>query len=321
MKKYSVLVLTVLLAFTLSGCKSQSGGNSSVNKKAADKYEKTYGEERAHQKKVMDEASFNQNEEQNEAEYRQRSKEADEEFSQAIEDQEKNSQQATKDYLAMLKEAESLAEKGKFTEAKEKIRYADLPGSDEKGQAAKAKGTDYEEQLQQLEWLQKYEEQGVSGLDASIREDSRKAIDLENGSKVLAKLIKEMTEQLDNGQKMEKTASNTTTEGYKANALPELTITEGVDSTGTAKANNGEIKLKGVYSAGGGAKHLAINDGGTIMGTVEVASDGSFDIHINNIDKLPWGFDVIPSDSLKAGQTDVISYDHGEGKYCHIKVK
>lgn len=318
MKKYSVLVLTVLLAFTLSGCK-QSGGNSSVNKKAADKYEKTYGEERAHQKKVMDEASFNQNEEQNEAEYRQRSKEADEEFSQAIEDQEKNSQQATKDYLAMLKEAESLAEKGKFTEAKEKIRYADLPGSDEKGQSVKAKGTDYEEQLQQLEWLQKYEEQGVSGLDASVREDSRKAIDLENGSKVLAKLIKEMTEQLDNGQKMEKTASNTTTEGYKANALPELTITEGVDSTGTAQATSGEIKLKGVYN--GGTKHLAINDNGTIMGNVEVASDGSFEIHINNIDKLPWGFDMIPSDSLKVGQTDVISYDHGEGKYCHIKVK
>ena len=277
MKKYSVLIMVVLLAFTLSGCKSQSGGNSSVTKKAADKYEKTYGEERAHQKKVMDEASFNQNEEQNEAEYRQRSKE------------------------------------------KEKIRYADLPGSDEKGQAAKAKGTDYEEQLQQLEWLQKYEEQGVSGLDASVREDSRKAIDLENGSKVLAKLIKEMTEQLDNGQKMEKTASNTTPEGYKANALPELTITEGVDSTGTVQAINGEIKLKGVYS--GGAKHLAINDGGTIMGTVEVASDGNFEIHINNIDKLPWGFDVIPSDSLKAGQTGVISYDQGDGKYCHIKVK
>lgn len=318
MKKYSVLVLTVLLAFTLSGCKSQSGGNSSVNKKAADKYEKTYGEERAHQKKVMDEASFNQNEEQNEAEYRQRSKEADEEFSQAIEDQENNSQQATKDYLAMLKEAETLAEKGKFTEAKEKIRYADLPGSDEKGKAAKAKGTDYEEQLQQLEWLQKYEEQGVSGLDASVREDSRKAIDLENGSKVLAKLIKEMTEQLDNGQKMEKTASNTTTEGYKANALPELTITEGVDSTGTAQASNGEVKLNGFYN--GGAKHLAINDNGTIMGNVEVASDGSFEIHINNIDKLPWGFDVIPSDSLNAGQTGVISYDQGGGKYCHIKV-
>ena len=319
MKKYSVLIMVVLLAFTLSGCKSQSGGNSSVTKKAADKYEKTYGEERAHQKKVMDEASFNQNEEQNEAEYRQRSKEADEEFSQAIEDQEKNSQQATKAYLAMLKEAETLAEKGKFTEAKEKIRYADLPGSDEKGQAAKAKGTVYEEELQQLEWLQKYEEQGVSGLDASVREDSRKAIDLENGSKVLAKLIKEMTEQLDNGQKMEKTASNTTPEGYKANALPELTITEGVDSTGTVQAINGEIKLKGVYS--GGAKHLAINDGGTIMGTVEVASDGNFEIHINNIDKLPWGFDVIPSDSLKAGQTGVISYDQGDGKYCHIKVK
>ncbi|MDU5509806.1 hypothetical protein [Enterococcus gilvus] len=319
MKKYSVLIIAVLLAFTLSGCKSQSGGNSSVNKKAVDKYEKTYGEERAHQKKVMDEASFNQNEEQNEAEYRQHSKEADEEFSQAIEGQEKNSQQATKDYLAMLKEAESLAEKGKFTEAKEKIRYADLPGSDEKGQAAKAKGTDYEEQLQQLEWLQKYEEQGVSGLDASVRKDSRKAIDLENGSKVLAKLIKEMTEQLDSGQKMEKTASNTTTEGYKANALPELTITEGVDSTGTAQATSGEIKLKGVYN--GGTKHLAINDNGTIMGNVEVASDGSFEIHINNIDKLPWGFDVIPSDTLKAGQTDVISYDQGEGKYCHIKVK
>ena len=267
----------------------------------------------------MDEASFNQNEKQNEAEYRQRSKEADEEFSQAIEDQEKNSQHATKDYLAMLKEAETLAEKGKFTEAKEKIRYADLPGSDEKGQAAKAKGTDYEEQLQQLEWLQKYEEQGVSGLDASVREDSRKAIDLENGSKVLAKLIKEMTEQLDSGQKMEKTASNTTTEGYKANALPELTITEGVDSTGTAQATSGEIKLKGVYN--GGTKHLAINDNGTIMGNVEVASDGSFEIHINNIDKLPWGFDVIPNDSLKAGQTDVISYDHGDGKYCRIKVK
>ena len=319
MKKYSILIMAVLLAFTLSGCKSQSGGNSSVNKKAADKYEKTYGEERAYQKKVMDEASFNQNEEQNEAEYRQRSKEADEEFSQAIEDQEKNSQQATKDYLAMLKEAESLAESGKFTEAKEKIRYADLPGSDEKGKIAKAKGTDYEEQLQQLEWLQKYEEQGVSGLDASVREDSRKAIDLENGSKVLAKLIKEMTEKLDNDQKMEKTASNSATEGYKANALPELTITEGVDSTGTAQATNSEIKLKGVYS--GGARHLAINDSGTIMGSVEVASDGSFEIHINNIDKLPWGFDVIPSDSLKAGQTDVISYDHGEGKYCSIKVK
>lgn len=306
MKKYSVLIMAVLLAFTLSGCKSQSGGNSSVTKKAADKYEKTYGEERAHQKKVMDEASFNQNEEQNEAEYRQRSKEVDEEFSQAIEDQEKNSQQATKDYLAMLKEAESLAEKGKFTEAKEKIRYADLPGSDEKGKIAKAKGTDYEEQ-------------GVSGLDASVREDSRKAIDLENGSKVLAKLIKEMTEKLDNDQKMEKTASNSATESYKANALPELTITEGVDSTGTAQATNSEIKLKGVYS--GGARHLAINDSGTIMGSVEVASDGSFEIHINNIDKLPWGFDVIPSDSLKAGQTDVILYDHGEGKYCHIKVK
>lgn len=319
MKKYSILIMAVLLAFTLSGCKSQSGGNSSVNKKAADKYEKTYGEERAHQKKVMDEASFNQNEEQNEAEYRQRSKEADEEFSQAIEGQEKNSQQATKVYLAMLKEAESLAEKGKFTEAKEKIRYADLPGSDEKGQAAKAKGTDYEEQLQQLEWLQKYEEQGVSGLDASVREDSRKAIDLENGSKVLAKLIKEMTEQLDSGQKMEKTASNTTTEGYKANALPELTITEGVDSTGTAQAANGYVKLNGYYI--GGSEHLAINDGGTIMGTVEVAGDGSFEIHINNIDKLPWGFDVIPSDSLKAGQMGVISYDHGEGKYCSIKVK
>ena len=167
--------------------------------------------------------------------------------------------------------------------------------------------------------MQKYEEQGVSGLDASVREDSRKAIDLENGSKVLAKLIKEMTEQLDNGQKMEKTASNTTPEGYKANALPELTLTEGVDSTGTVQAINGEIKLKGVYS--GGAKHLAINDGGTIMGTVEVASDGNFEIHINNIDKLPWGFDVIPSDSLKAGQTGVISYDQGDGKYCHIKVK
>lgn len=319
MKKYSVLVLTVLLAFTLSGCKSQSGGNSSVNKKAADKYEKTYGEERAHQKKVMDEASFNQNEEQNEAEYRQRSKEADEEFSQAIEDQEKNSQQATKDYLAMLKEAETLAEKGKFTEAKEKIRYADLPGSDEKGQAAKAKGTDYEEQLQQLEWLQKYEEQGVSGLDASVREDSRKAIDLENGSKVLAKLIKEMTEQLDNGQKMDDTASNSSIDGYKSNVLPELVITEGVDSTGTAQAINGEIKLSGIYS--GGSKYLAINDGGIIMGNVEVASDGSFEIHINNIDKLPWGFDVIPSDSLKAGQTGVVSYDQGEGKYCHIKVE
>lgn len=318
MKKYSVLVMVVLLVFTLSGCKSQSGGNSSVAKKAADKYEKTYSEERAHQKKVMDEASFNQNEEQNEAEDRQRSKEADEEFSQAIEDQEKNGQQATKDYLAMLKEAESLAEKGKFTEAKEKIRYADLPGSDEKGQAAKAKGTDYEEQLQQLEWLQKYEEQGVNGLDASVREDSRKAIDLENGSKVLAKLIKEMTERLDNGQKINNTASNSSIDGYKS-ALPELAITEGVDSTGTAQATNGEIKLKGVYS--GGAKHLAINDNGTIMGNVEVGSDGSFEIHINNIDKLPWGFDVIPSDSLKAGQTGVISYDQGEGKYCTIKVK
>lgn len=318
MKKYSVLVLTVLLAFTLSGCKAQSGGNSSVNKKAADKYEKTYGEERAHQKKVMDEASFIQNEEQKESEYRQRLKEADEEFSQAIEDQEKNSQQATKDYLAMLKEAESLAEKGKFTEAKEKIRYADLPVSDEKGKAAKAKGTDYEEQLKQLEWLQKYEEQGVSGLDASVREDSRKAIDLENGSKVLSKLIKQMTEQLDNGQKVEKTASNRGTDGYRSNALPELTITEGVDSNGSAQAINGEIKLKGVYS--GGAKHLAINDSGTIMGNVEVASDGSFEIHINNIDKLPWGFDVIPSDSLKAGQTGIISYDQGGGKYCHIKV-
>lgn len=319
MKKYSVLVMALLLAFTLSSCKSQSGGNSSVTKKAADKYEKTYGEERTHQKKVMDEASFNQNEEQNEAEYRQRSKEADEEFSQAIEDQEKNSQQATKDYLAMLKEAESLAENGKFTDAKEKIRYADLPGSDEKGQAAKAKGTDYEEQLQQLEWLQKYEEQGVNGLNASVREDSKKAIDLENGSKVLSKLIKEMTENLDNGQKIEKTTSNSVTDGYRSNTLPELTITEGVDSTGTAQATNGEIKLKGVYS--GGAKNLAINDGGTIMGNVEVASEGSFEIHINNIDKLPWGFDVIPSDSLKAGQTDVISYDQGEGKYCTIKVE
>ena len=40
MKKYSILIMAVLLAFTLSGCKSQSGGNSSVNKKAADKYEK-----------------------------------------------------------------------------------------------------------------------------------------------------------------------------------------------------------------------------------------------------------------------------------------
>lgn len=311
--------MVVLLVFTLSSCKSQSGGNSSVTKKAADKYEKKYGEERAHQKKVMDEASFNQNEEQNEAEYRQRSKEADEEFSQAIEDQEKNSEQATKDYLAMLKEAESLAENGKFTESKEKIRYADLPGSDEKGQAAKAKGTDYESQLQQLEWLQKYEEQGVNGLDASVREDSRKAIDLKHGSKVLAKLIKEMTEQLDNGQKMDRTASNSSIDGYKSNVLHELTITEGVDSNGNAIATNGEIKLKGIYS--GGAKHLAINDGGTIMGNVEVESDGSFEIHINNIDKLPWGFDVIPSDSLKAGQTDVISYDHGEGKYCTIKVK
>ncbi|WP_367377504.1 hypothetical protein [Enterococcus gilvus] len=219
----------------------------------------------------------------------------------------------------MLKAAESLAEKGKFTEAKEKIRYADLPGSDEKGQAAKAKGTDYESQLQQLEWLQKYEKQGVNGLDVSVREDSRKAIDLKNGSKVLSKLIKQMTEQLDNGQKMEVTVSNNEETGYKSDALPELTITEGVDSTGTAQATNGEIKLSGIYS--GGAEYLVINDSGTIMGNVEVASDGSFEIHINNIDNLPWAFDVIPSDSLKAGQTGVISYDQGEGKYCTIKVK
>lgn len=318
MRTYSKVLVALMLLISLTGCRSQNGGNS-VAKSATDKYDKTYKEEREHQKKVMDEASFDQGAEENEADYRQRSKEADEEFSQAIEDQEKNSQQATKDYLAMLKEAESLAEKGKFTEAKEKIRYADLPGSDENGQTAKAKGNDYEEQLQQLEWLQKYEEQGVSGLDTSVREDSRKAIDLKNGSKVLSKLIQQMTEQLDNGQKMEKTSSNNTTNGYKSDTLPELTITSGVDSTGTAQSTSGEIKLKGIYS--GGAKHLAMNDGGTIMGTVEIANDGSFEIHINNIDKIPWGFDVIPSDSLKAGQTGVISYDQGEGKYCRIKVQ
>ncbi len=263
--------------------------------------------------------SSNRVNDQNEEEYRQRSMEADVEFSQAIEDQEKNGQQATKVYLDMLKEVEDLAEKGEFTEAKERVRYADLPGSDEQGKAAKAKGVDYESQLQQLECLQNYKEQGVNGLDKSVREDSRKAMDLENGSNVLSKLIQEMTEDLDNGQKMEKTASGNSTDGYKPDTLPDLTVVEGVDSYGIAQSNNGEIKLKGIYS--GGARHLAINDNGTIMGKVEVASDGSFKIHINDIDNLPWKFELIPSDSLTEGQTGVVSHDQGEGEYCSIKVE
>lgn len=250
--------------------------------------------------------------------YASASKEADIEFSQVIEEQDKADQQATKDYLNMLKEAEVLAQDGKFTEAKEKIRYAETPGSDEKGQSAKEKGTDYESQLQQLEWLQKYEEEGVSGLDSSVREDSRKAMNLENGSAILAKLVQDLTEKLDNGRSMEKIASSDV-DGYKPDTLSDVVFIEGVDSSGIAQASNGEVKLKGIYS--GGARHLAINDNGTIMGNVEVASDGSFEIFINNIDNLPWGFDLIPSDSLQKGQTDVVSYDQAGGKYCRIKVE
>ena len=56
MRTYSKVLIALMLLISLTGCRSQNGGNS-VAKSAADKYDKTYKEEREHQKKVMDEAS------------------------------------------------------------------------------------------------------------------------------------------------------------------------------------------------------------------------------------------------------------------------
>lgn len=215
----------------------------------------------------------------------------DQEYSQALEDQKQAGKDATKAYIALLKEAEEMAQEKDvdFLEVRDHIQYADHPNNDKEGNELLAKGEDYKTQLETLKMLDDHVKGLASGPDNLVREEVKQSSSLANGSEKLNKLMSEMSdkyfEMKEDGvfERMAESAEEEKrvgTEGFDPHEL-KFTFEKGVNNYGEVIFDGAASKmLEGQYD--GGYLELAVLHEGICIDVIKPDKNGSFSMAVES---------------------------------------